>query len=367
MTTYTLSEDVDLPAHPAAALFPMFPDDELEALAADIQQNGLSECIRTYKGTVLDGRNRIKACRVAGVPVLAEEFEGDDDGACRLVVSLNVHRRHLTPSQLGMLSVELEGYRHGEVGNGRGVDGPSGPSTLVPQYTTAGKANLFGVGTTTIKKANTIDRQGIEPLKAAVRNGHVNITDGQRIALIQDPDKQAQILQKALNKTAHISSNSGDNEWYTPDEYLDAARAVMGGIDLDPATSEVANEQVRAAHIFTEEDDGRLQEWAGRVWMNPPYAQPLIREFCEKLTAEFAAGNVTEACVLINNATETGWFQNLAAVASAGCFPKGRVKFWHPDKVSAPLQGQAVLYLGSNKEKFMEVFKQFGLVCAWAS
>src|SRR5262245_61446141 len=76
-----------------------------------------------------------------------------------------------------------------------------------------------------------------------------------------------------LGSMAHVGQNSGEHEWYTPREYIDAARAVLGDIDLDPASSPEANTIVQAARFHTRDDDGRTQPWSGRVWMNPPYSQ----------------------------------------------------------------------------------------------
>lgn len=191
----------------------------------------------------------------------------------------------------------------------------------------------------------------------------------QRLA---DPEKFEEYFEKAcaryrkileLETTAHVGHNSGENEWYTPAEYIEAARTVLGAIDLDPATSKKANEVVKAARMFTREDDGLEQSWQGRIWMNPPYSQPLVTQFSEKLAAHVQAGDVSAAIVLINNATETEFFQRLAAVASAICFPQGRVQFWSPGKDSAtPLQGQAVLYMGPDLESFFAMFADFGFV-----
>jgi hypothetical protein len=74
---------------------------------------------------------------------------------------------------------------------------------------------------------------------------------------------------------------------------------------------------------------------------------------------------VTAACVLVNNATETGWFHALAEVAAAICFPRHRVKFWHPTKAkAAPLQGQAIVYLGDHAQAFRDRFVEFGFTVA---
>lgn len=163
---------------------------------------------------------------------------------------------------------------------------------------------------------------------------------------------------------AHVGNNSGDNEWYTPPEYIEAATRVMGGIDLDPASNAEANDIVGATTFYTPADDGLAQPWRGRLWMNPPYSQPDIDKFCTRMADQYATGNVSAACVLVNNATETNWFQNVAAAASAICFPLHRVRFWHPTKVAVPLQGQAVLYLGSASPDFTREFSSFGFIMA---
>lgn len=97
-------------------------------------------------------------------------------------------------------------------------------------------------------------------------------------------------------KGAHVGNNAGESEWFSKPELVDAAREVMGGIDLDPASTGIANEVIGALHFFTKDSNGLVQPWAGRVWMNPPYSQPAIADFCDKLAHHFREGDVTEAC-----------------------------------------------------------------------
>ena len=179
-----------------------------------------------------------------------------------------------------------------------------------------------------------------------------------------DEDGVIEHLGPSEPKQPFVSHNSGENEWYTPSQYIEAAREVLGTIDLDPASSAVANERVKATSYFTKDDNGLAHEWHGNVWMNPPYAQPLIAEFCEKIAEEFESGRVASAIVLVNNATETRWFQQMEKSTSAICFPAGRIKYLdstgHP--ANTPLQGQAFLYFGDEDLAFARVFRQFGFV-----
>jgi ParB family chromosome partitioning protein len=164
-------------------------------------------------------------------------------------------------------------------------------------------------------------------------------------------------------KTAHVSHNSGENEWYTPPEYLEAARAVLGGIDLDPASSEKAQETVKAGTFYTARDDGLSKAWkAGSVWLNPPYVANLVERFVSKLCGHALAGDVAQAVLLVNNATETQWFQEAWRTCAAVCFPAGRVRFLDEsgEPANSPLQGQAIFYFGNQPSRFVEAFQGFG-------
>jgi hypothetical protein len=137
----------------------------------------------------------------------------------------------------------------------------------------------------------------------------------------------------------------------------------MGGIDCDPASSEIANETVKAGTFYTVEDNGLAQEWGGNVFLNPPYSQPLVAHFCDKLLLEIGSGNVHQACVLVNNATDTVWCQGLLEACSAVCLLRGRVRFTGPEgEKGAPLQGQILLYFGSGFEGFAKEASAKGVV-----
>lgn len=171
------------------------------------------------------------------------------------------------------------------------------------------------------------------------------------------------VVEEVRGAHNHRAQGTGENEWYTPAEYVEKARAVLGTIDLDPASSKRAQETVQAGRFFTAEDDGLTREWSGRVWLNPPYAQPAIHQFADKMVAEVSAGRVSEAIMLTHNYTDTAWFHLAESVADAVCFTRGRIRFVGPNgEVAAPTQGQAFFYYGPNVELFREVFGDVGFI-----
>ena len=173
------------------------------------------------------------------------------------------------------------------------------------------------------------------------------------------------ILREAVYK-AHKNIRSlatGNDEWNSPAGLIEAARAVLGEIDLDPASNDVAQKIVQAKRYFTAETDGLAQEWHGRVWLNPPYSRELLKKFVPKLVSEVRAGRTVEAICIVNNCTEVGWFHEMFEVATALCFTKGRVAFYRePGTTGSPLQGSVIFYFGIRSSIFGRYFEERGCV-----
>ena len=168
--------------------------------------------------------------------------------------------------------------------------------------------------------------------------------------------------------TMRIIHNSGNNERYTPEYIIQLARKTMGGIDIDPASCKAANNLiVKATRYFDKETNGLLQEWNGRIWLNPPYERGLIESFVDKLLEEYRVKRTTEAIVLTHNASETRWYGRLLEEATAICIVSGRIRFYAINggnqvyqPKGAPLQGQFITYLGNNWKTFCATFKILG-------
>ncbi len=158
---------------------------------------------------------------------------------------------------------------------------------------------------------------------------------------------------------------STNNEWYTPRRYLDAVHAVMGGIDLDPASNAIANKNVRAAAYYTIDDDGFTKEWRGRVWLNPPYGKEAGKSnqarWSRRLLEQYRAGTVTQAVLLVNAVPSNTWFAPLWDFPI--CFTDHRIRFDKAeDDRKDPTHSNALVYLGPNVQRFDDVFSAFGVV-----
>lgn len=236
--------------HPAAALFPMLPDAELDALADDIRANGQTSPVLLVDGKgewlVLDGRNRLEACRRAGVHPKTEVVAPEDPIA--FVLSLNLHRRHLTESQRSMVASRVATLRDGQRSD-RGA--PIGAATQ------GAAAELLSVGKRNVQRARQVLDNGAPELVSAVDAGTVKVSDAaavakrphdeQRAALAKVEAGEVRTLRAAVADEAldddDVDADEGDRdssaayvkvtpEW-TVDEFLEDMRTELNAMFRD--------------------------------------------------------------------------------------------------------------------------------------
>lgn len=160
-------------------------------------------------------------------------------------------------------------------------------------------------------------------------------------------------------------TSSGSVEWYTPRFIIEAARSVLGDIDLDPASCAEANVVVRARIYYVKADDGFSKPWRGRVWLNPPYGVRNRRSNQDVWTARlfrlYDEGKVAAGLALVNAETGSKWFEPLWQ--RWVCLLYRRVHFWTSgEEKSQPTHSNAVIYAGPDPERFAQVFSRFGRV-----
>ena len=158
------------------------------------------------------------------------------------------------------------------------------------------------------------------------------------------------------SQTLQALHSSESQNHGTPPEYIEAARRVLGTIDLDPASSALFNELTKAKRFFTKEDDGLAQDWSGTVLLNPPGDKEgkLPKLFWAKLMSEYCAGRVTSAIFIGFSIDQLQTLQNTGGAGPLMfplCVPRRRMQFVKSLKVRT----QTDLFLGDTKA---EVGKQ---------
>lgn len=192
--------------------------------------------------------------------------------------------------------------------------------------------------------------------------------------------------------------SSETNEHYTPADIVEASRLALGGIDLDPASCEVANRVVKASRIFTRETNGYGRPWDGRVFLNPPggwcdkIGQLVIKasgdrpactvsgtcglppghrhegayssqgRWWAKLAREYAEGHVSAAIFVSfsvellqsSQVDEDGLTPHLHPI----WFPSRRIAYMKPDgtKGGSPPHSSMIVFLGRDVDAFVHAF-----------
>ncbi|MBD2038246.1 hypothetical protein H6F76_25160 [Leptolyngbya sp. FACHB-321] len=162
-----------------------------------------------------------------------------------------------------------------------------------------------------------------------------------------------------------VQHSSDSNEWYTLPFWVDKARALMGGIDVDPASSVEAQSWIQAQTYYTQAENGLQQSWFGRLWLNPPYGKRNHAKktygatvWVQRAIAEYQAGHITQAVLWLRASGNAG----IRALEQGG-FPRvtlGRIPHAPPGANGVPQKAvghdTVVWYLGPQTERFQALF-----------
>jgi ParB-like chromosome segregation protein Spo0J len=163
--------------HDLSSMFPEMLADDFAKLVADIKTNGLLDPIITWRGEIVDGWHRYKACGEASVDPRFVEFDGDDHKALAMVVSRNARRRHLTEAAIVGITKRVLGWHEAAAGRGgnRRIKG-----AVAPLVTHEAVAAIAGVSRDTVKRHTAIEKKS-PALLQMVERGDIGLASAARI------------------------------------------------------------------------------------------------------------------------------------------------------------------------------------------
>jgi len=299
-----------------------------------------------YQGAILDGWNRQMICSELNIKPIYKNFSGNDSDALSFVIRSN-NRRNLNSSQRACLAQDYD-FLLEKIKKEAKERQIEGGKTKVRQKIAEPKrddnrtdeivAKTFNTNRTYIQKARKIKIENPE-LFQKIKNGEEKI------------------------KTTKINGIfTGENEWYTPFEYIAKVKRVMGRIDVDPASSDMAQKVVRAKKYYSLCTNGLTKKWKGNIFLNPPYPTEEVAAFIRKFIIEYNCGNIKQGIILTNNFTNTDWFHKLMKIAQLACFSDGCAKFDHQEKKPSIAHGHVFFYVGNDEDKFIKEFTDVGLI-----
>ncbi|MFT6397259.1 MAG: hypothetical protein ACJAYU_002005 [Bradymonadia bacterium] len=260
--------------HPACAILPMMSAASIAEMADDIKANGQQQAVILHRGVLLDGRNRLKACELAGVSPEIQEWEGDDP--VRWVLSLNFHRRHLTDSQKSIVGARAEDLLAQRVADraeamlarsatdlaetdAEGTDDAEGTSDSAEKPPTSREirrqaresaAALVNVSPNAIARGRKLIDNAVPELVGAVARGTVSLTQASRVAKL-DPASQRDLVAQGdeaiVEESVRIQKSSASSR-------PSVSKALT---DLDLLCSAIAIHKTRAGEWSVE---GRVHD-----------------------------------------------------------------------------------------------------------
>lgn len=246
-------------------IFPLLEGAEFEALVADIREHDLREEIwRDRSGRILDGRNRLRACKEAKVKPRFRTYEGDD--VVSFVISLNLHRRHLDESQRAMAAARLA-----NLGEGR----PS-KTASIEAVSQKVAAKLVNVSRASVQRAARVLDECNEQLVSAVDRGVVKVNDAAAISREPHPMQLSLLGRVTAGKVSSLQAavreqdlaqrieEIKDGEWTASDQY--------DVIVFDPDWETMSRDELEKLHIdFYASANSVLWIWTTHRYITGPF------------------------------------------------------------------------------------------------
>lgn len=431
-------------AHRIAAKYQILGAVAMKRLADDIASNGqIAPCL-VWGALLVDGRNRWRACELAGIAPRVEFREFSSDMECASWIKSNNERRDMSEGARVMLAADpdfiavyayeakkrqISNLRQGSAPvpanwqeRGEPEDGPYEADVVdemerlretgMPDEAAAANAygivrlrhglppdfdfdpelnasepapkaeaaeqaaRDLGVSTRQVYRGQAVHRDGVPELVEAVRDGLVSVSAAEQITKLSH-DEQSEVVAAGaaavrevaaeIRKKPAANFTSLSDLWFTPAAVIDAARELLGGFDLDPASCEEANKNVGAGAFFTQADDGLSRDWHGRVWCNPPYGRDEAHvsnqaKWTAYMADQYDTGNIDAGCLLVTFVPDRTWFERLWNYPM--CAFRDRLKFRVPggNVPDSPTSANVVVYFGTDIESFARIFSRFGRV-----
>jgi hypothetical protein len=178
--------------HPLANIFPLIEGHAYNELRADVMKHGVREPIWIYEGQILDGRNRYRAASSQGVEFEVREYLGDDPVG--FVVSLNLHRRHLTESQRAAVAAKLANMP---------AHRPCDKSANL-QTSQSDAAKLLNVSTRSVASAKKVIEEAAPELVQAMDEGRASVSAA--ASLLSLPKEEQAVIATGDKKAIQRAS-----------------------------------------------------------------------------------------------------------------------------------------------------------------
>jgi len=235
--------------HPAADIFPMMEGIEFDYLVKSIRANGLQIPILTYQGTILDGRNRCRACKEAGVEPKFEEWDGKGNLIDK-IIAFNLHRRHLSESQRAMIADEISKLEWGKKKSDAQI-------CASPATTQDEAAKALGVSRRSVQKARKLKKTGTSEVVEKVKRGELSLDSASKIAE-KPPEEQKRLASMSKRQRSRGIAPDSETLTRTPGENKQADQTAKP----DHAGSLVEEFAAKVASLRIMIKKAKADEWA---------------------------------------------------------------------------------------------------------